>query len=149
MQTGGERAQIAKTRLQLFQRRVHDLEGLVGRSRPCLARESEVDGRGDELLLRAVVQVAFKSAALFVARLDDPGPDAASCSRASALARAAVTSSANPAIRCSVSPGNTCGRASTAMMAPQTVPATLIGAPTADLTPNESSLAASSPGTSW
>ena len=58
---------------------------------------------------------------------------------------AAVTSAANPAIRCSVSDGNTCGRASTDMMAPQTVPATVIGAPTADLIPKRSSLAASSP----
>jgi hypothetical protein len=61
-------------RLQLLERRIHDLQSLVGRPRPCLARESEVDGRGDELLLRAVVQVAFKSAALFVAGLHDPRP---------------------------------------------------------------------------
>jgi uncharacterized protein involved in propanediol utilization len=75
--------------------------------------------------------------------------DAASCSRASTFASAAVTSSAKLLIRSSVPVGNAYGSSLVAMIAPQRRPATWIGAPTTERTPNSRSLAASSPSTSW
>ena len=74
MQPGGERAEIAEPCLELLERRIHDLQGLVGRSGPRRSREPEVDGGGDELLLRAVVQVAFEPAPLLIAGLHEPRP---------------------------------------------------------------------------
>jgi hypothetical protein len=63
------------------------------------------------------------------------------------LARAAVIISAKSAIRCSVPSGNALGLVLDAMTAPQSRPATVIGAPAADRIPYERIIAASSPGT--
>ena len=70
--------------------------------------------------------------------------DAASCSRASAFASAAVTA-AKLLICSSVPAGNACGSSLVTMIAPDRRPATWIGAPTADAIPNSRNSAASSP----
>ena len=74
--------------------------------------------------------------------------EAVSCSRASTLASAAVTSSAKLPILASVPAGKTCASSLLTMIAPQRPPATWIGAPTTERIPNPRSRSASSPSTS-
>ena len=74
--------------------------------------------------------------------------EAASCSRASTSASAAVTSSAKLLIRASVPAGKAWACSLDTMIAPQRRPATKIGAPTTEWIPNSWIRSASSPSTS-
>ena len=96
MDAGGEVAQVAQAGLELLERRVDELERRSPERRERVAREPEPQRGAHELLLGAVVEVALEPAPLGVAGLDEPRAGAASCARASALASAAVTSSAKP-----------------------------------------------------
>jgi hypothetical protein len=73
--------------------------------------------------------------------------EAASCSRASALARASATSSAKLAMRCSVPGGKPYASPVVATMAPHSRPATLIGAATAEAIPAARIISTSRPPT--
>src|SRR5918995_5330087 len=106
----------------MLERLFHELTRLVGGLPPPALGEPQADHRPDELLLGAVVQIAAEPAALLVAGLD--AREAASCSRASTLASAAVTSSAKSASRLSAPSGKARGRPLDATMAPHTLPAT-------------------------
>ena len=65
--------------------------------------------------------------------------DAASCSRASALASASATSSAKSATRCSEAAGSGVRSTVETMTAPHSRPASLIGAPTDERKPSSRS----------
>jgi hypothetical protein len=98
--------------------------------------------------LSAVVEVSLEPPALGVGGSTIRALEAASCSRASALASACATSSAKLATRCSVYAGKARGRPVVATIAPQSLPATVIGAATEDAIPTARILSASSPSTS-
>ena len=71
--------------------------------------------------------------------------DAASCSRASALASACATSSVKPAMRSSAAGGKACVRTLETTTAPHSWPSNTIGAPTPEAMPSSCRRLASDP----
>ena len=65
-------AQPADRELQLLARVLEELRRELGCIPRLRAREAEVDGEGDQALLRAVVEVALDPPPLEVGRLHDP-----------------------------------------------------------------------------
>ena len=72
MQAAGDLAQLLQARAELLQRLVEQAGGDVGLELELGARDAQLEGDADQVLLGAVVQVALEAAALLVARLDQP-----------------------------------------------------------------------------
>src|SRR5258708_37110081 len=89
--------------------------------------------KGDQTLLRAVVQITFEPAPRIVSGRDDSGPRCGQLG-VSALAIAVATRSAKSPTRASESGGSGPGCVDPTIAAPQSRPSTTIGAPTAQHT---------------
>ena len=113
----------------------------LGRYR-CLGRP-ELQREGDELLLRAVVQVALDAAPGLSAVATMRAREVVSSACVSALAIAVATSSVNPASRVSASAGSGSADMDTATTTPHSRPSTLIGTPADERRPEVTQTAAS------